>query len=90
MIRLHVTPTILFLITNIAHLQPSKEIIGDVAPHNTDGETDETTDDDKQEIELNFALGDFSETSIAKAEEELQNEAEKDQRSAEGNHIDED
>ena len=90
MIRLYVTPICFILITNIAHLQPPKEIIGDAAPHSTDDETDETTDDDKQEIELNFALGDFSETSIAKAEEELQNEAENDQSSADGNHIDED
>lgn len=71
-------------------MQPSKEIIGDKVPQITEDETSDTTDDDKQEIELNFALGDFSETSLAKAEEELQNEAEDDQKDAEGSDIDQD
>jgi Tfp pilus assembly protein PilF len=71
-------------------MQPSKEIIGDKVPQITEDETSDTTDDDKQEIELNFALGDFSETSLAKAEEELQNEVEDDQKDAEGSDIDQD
>lgn len=35
------------------------------------------SDEIQQEIELSFALGDFNETALAKAEEELRIEAEK-------------
>ena len=78
------------IITTLLYLQPSTEIIRDAVPHDTDDESNETSDDDKQEIELNFALGDFNETSLAKAEEELHSEAENDQINAEGSDIDQD
>lgn len=42
-------------------------------------EKDDATNSDEiqQEVELSFALGDFNETALAKAEEELRIEAEK-------------
>ena len=56
------------------------------AKHSSGVEADDTADSDeiKQEIELSFALGDFNETALAKAEEELRIESEM----VENNHGD--
>lgn len=57
----------------------------------SDDESNVETDDDrsKHEIELNFALGDFNETALAKAEEEMRLAAENDDENHEINEEDE-
>lgn len=58
----------------------------------SDDEANVETDDDdrsKHEIELNFALGDFNETALAKAEEEMRLAAENDDDNHETNQEDE-
>jgi hypothetical protein len=46
-------------------------------------------DSSKHQIELNFALGDFNETALAKAEEEMRLAAENDDENQETNEGDE-
>jgi hypothetical protein len=58
----------------------------------SDDESDVEIDDDdssKNQIELNFALGDFNETALAKAEEEMRLATENDDRNEEINEDDE-
>jgi hypothetical protein len=57
----------------------------------SDDESDVEIDDDdnsEHQIEFNFALGDFNETALATAEEEMRLAAENDDRSQETNSDD--